>query len=190
MIDVLDCDVRLPTPDDPNDASLAKTKPQCYLAEMIKLSILLGKVTKTIYSPSGLVHATDAVITQLLAELDHWKSSLHPDLVYQGPNSIMPAGASSGIEWEECPLTETSCAGLLHLFYTCVCMMFWRVFMRLSYSCPAHVKFSLTVERWTELQQWSRESIEWLDQNESCFDTWMFVAYAASACALIQVRPM
>ncbi|KAG9027836.1 hypothetical protein FRB95_007346 [Tulasnella sp. JGI-2019a] len=167
MIDVLDCDVRLPTPDDPNDASLADTKPQCYLAEMIKLSILLGKVTKTIYSPSGLVHATDTSISQLLAELDHWKSSLHPSLVYKGPNSILPAG-------------------LLHLFYTCVCMMFWRVFMRLSYTCPAHLKFSLTVERWTELQQWSRESIEWLDRHETCFDSWMFVSYAASAAALIQ----
>ncbi|KAG8883115.1 hypothetical protein FRB97_007252 [Tulasnella sp. 331] len=167
MIDVLDCDVRLPTPDDPNNAALAETKPQCYLAEMIKLSILLGKVTKTIYSPSGLVHATDTSISRLLAELDHWKSSLHPDLVYAGPNSILPAG-------------------ILHLFYTCVCMMFWRVFMRLSYTCPAHLKFSLTVERWTELQQWSRESIEWLDRHERCFDSWMFVAYAASAAALIQ----
>ncbi|KAG8893558.1 hypothetical protein FRB99_001877, partial [Tulasnella sp. 403] len=44
----------------------------------------------------------------------------------------------------------------------------------------------LTVERWTELVKWSRESIEWLNQHEKCFDSWMFVAYAASACALIQ----
>lgn len=60
--------------------------------------------------------------------------------------------------------------------------------MRLSYSCPSHLKFSLTVERWTELCQWSRESIEWLDRHETSFDSWLFVAYAASASALIQVR--
>ncbi|KIO32577.1 hypothetical protein M407DRAFT_105584 [Tulasnella calospora MUT 4182] len=167
MIDVLDCDVRLPTPDDPNDISIAATKPNCYLAELIKLSILLGKVTKTIYSPSGLVHATDQIITQLLAELDSWKENLHPDLVFQGKDSILPAG-------------------LLHLFYTCVCMMFWRVFLRLSYRCPAHLKFSLTVPRWTQLVAWSKESIEWLDGHEECFDSWMFVAYAASSCALVQ----
>lgn len=77
--------------------------------------------------------------------------------------------------------------GLLHLFYTCVCMMFWRVFLRLSYRCPAHLKFSLTVERWTQLVGWSKECIEWLDGHEECFDSWMFVAYAASSCALVQV---
>ena len=66
-------------------------------------------------------------------------------------------------------------------------MMFWRVFMRLSYRCPAHLKFSLTVERWTDLVKWSRESIEWLDQHDRVFDSWMFVSYAASGCAFIQV---
>jgi hypothetical protein len=78
--------------------------------------------------------------------------------------------------------------GLLHLFYSCVCMMFWRVFLRLSYSCPEHLKFSLTVPRWTELVRISRESIDWLDANEQCYDAWMLVAYAASSCALVQVR--
>ncbi|KAG8963102.1 hypothetical protein FRC03_003378 [Tulasnella sp. 419] len=167
MIDVLDCDVRLPTPDDPSNLDLRHTKPNCYLAELIKLSILLGKVTKTIYSPSGLSHATDGIIEALLAELDQWKDHLHPDLVFKGSDSIQPAG-------------------LLHLFFTCVCMMFWRVFMRLSYSCPAHLKFSLTIERWTALVQWSRDSIDWLDANERVFDSWMLVSYAASSCALIQ----
>ena len=95
MVDVLDCDVRLPTPDDPVDPALALTKPNCYLAELIKLSILLGKVTKTIYSPSGLVHATDSVISQLLLELDLWRENLHPDLKFKGPTSILPAGSWS-----------------------------------------------------------------------------------------------
>lgn len=67
--------------------------------------------------------------------------------------------------------------------------MFWRVFMRISYSCPAHLKFSLTVEQWTELVTLTSECIDWLDANDRVYDVWLFVAYAATSCALVQVRP-
>jgi hypothetical protein len=67
-------------------------------------------------------------------------------------------------------------------------MMFWRVFMRISYSCPAHLKFSLTVEQWTELVTLTSECINWLDANDRVYDVWLFVAYAATSCALVQVR--
>jgi hypothetical protein len=40
MIDVHDCDARLPSSGDPNDA---------YIDELLRLSILLGRVLKTIY---------------------------------------------------------------------------------------------------------------------------------------------
>jgi hypothetical protein len=49
MIDVLDCDARLPTPEDPNAPDTLITRPYLFLGEMVKLSILLGKVLKTIY---------------------------------------------------------------------------------------------------------------------------------------------
>lgn len=78
--------------------------------------------------------------------------------------------------------------GLLHLLYTCVSMIFWRVFMRISYSCPEHLKFALTIDQWSELVQLTAESIEWLDANERMYDVWMLVAYAATSCALVQVR--
>ena len=78
--------------------------------------------------------------------------------------------------------------GLLFLFYTCVNMIFWRVFMRISYSCPAHLKFSLNVEKWTGLVQMSGDAIDWLDANEKTYDVWLLVAYCATSCALIQVR--
>jgi hypothetical protein len=77
--------------------------------------------------------------------------------------------------------------GLLHLLYSCVCMMFWRVFMRISYSCPLHLKFGLTVEQWSELIQLTSESIDWLDAHERVYDVWLLVAYAATCCALVQV---
>ena len=79
------------------------------------------------------------------------------------------------------------CLGLLHLLYSCVCMMFWRVFMRISYSCPLHLKFGLTVEQWSELIQLTSESIDWLDAHERVYDVWLLVAYAATCCALVQV---
>ena len=83
-------------------------------------------------------------------------------------------------------LTAT-CTGLLHLLYSCVSMMFWRVFMRISYTCPAQLKFGLTVEQWTALVRMTSESIDWLDANERVYDVWLLVAYAATSCALVQV---
>ncbi len=59
--------------------------------------------------------------------------------------------------------------------------------MRISYSCPEHLKFAMTVERWTELVQITGEAIDWLDANERVYDVWMLVAYAATSCALVQV---
>ena len=40
MIDVNDCDARLPSPDSPHDL---------YVDELVRLSIILGRVLKTIY---------------------------------------------------------------------------------------------------------------------------------------------
>ena len=66
-------------------------------------------------------------------------------------------------------------------------MLFWRVFMRISYTCPEHLKFALTVEKWTELVQLSSDAIDWLDAHEKMYDVWLLVAYCATSCALIQV---
>jgi hypothetical protein len=78
--------------------------------------------------------------------------------------------------------------GLLHLLYSCVCMIFWRVFMRISYSCPAHIKFAMTVPNWLELVKLTGEAIDWLDTHEKVYDVWFLIAYAATSCALVQVR--
>ncbi|KAH7889628.1 fungal-specific transcription factor domain-containing protein [Phlebopus sp. FC_14] len=158
MIDVQDCDARLPSSGDPNDL---------YMDELVRLSVILGRVLKTIYSPSGLMFTTDEMLYNLLADLDNWKTSLPENLKYRGPDTPQDAG-------------------LLHLLYSCVCMIFWRVFMRISYTCPAHLKFGLTVERWSALVQLTGESIDWLDAHEDMYDVWLLVAYAATSCALVQ----
>jgi len=59
--------------------------------------------------------------------------------------------------------------------------------MRISYSCPAHLKFAMNVEQWTELVNLTSECIDWLDTHERIYDTWLIVAYAATSCALVQV---
>lgn len=66
-------------------------------------------------------------------------------------------------------------------------MLFWRVFMRISYTCPEHIKFALTVQNWTELVQLTGDAIDWLDANERSYDVWMLVAYCSTLCAFVQV---
>lgn len=158
MIDVQDCDVRLPSSGYESDL---------YMDELVRLSIILGRVLKAIYSPSGLAFTTDEVLNQLLGDIEDWQRSLPENLKYRGPESSRPAG-------------------LLHFLYACLCMMFWRVFMRISYSCPAHLKFSLNVEQWTKLVALTGEAIDWLDVHEEMYDIWLLVAYAATSCALVQ----
>jgi hypothetical protein len=67
-------------------------------------------------------------------------------------------------------------------------MIFWRVFMRISYSCPEHLKFCITIESWTNIVELTSDAIDWLDRNDKVYDVWMLVAYAATSCALVQVR--
>ena len=44
------------------------------------------------------------------------------------------------------------------------------------------------MEQWSGLVQLTGESIEWLDRHEQVYDVWLLVAYAATSCALVQVR--
>ncbi|KIK08788.1 hypothetical protein K443DRAFT_84620 [Laccaria amethystina LaAM-08-1] len=158
MIDVQDCDARLPSSGDLNDL---------YLDELVRLSIIIGRVQKVIYSPSGLTFTTDAMLHELFADMKRWKEGLPDHLKFRG--------------------AETSQnAGLLHFLFACVGMMFWRVFMRISYSCPSHLKFGLTVEQWSELVALTADCIDWLDAHERVYDVWLPVAYAATSCALVQ----
>jgi hypothetical protein len=104
MIDVQDCDARLPSSGDPNDV---------YMDELMRLSILLGRVLKTVYryvgcprtrpadeqlySPSGLMLATDEILQSLLDDIETWKANLPPNLQYRGIEGSRQAGASASI---------------------------------------------------------------------------------------------
>jgi hypothetical protein len=194
MIDVQDCDVRLPSGGDPNDS---------YLDELVRLSVLLGRVLKTIYrhvlfgffcnmsahilySPSGLTLTTDDILQALLNDIESWKAKLPESLKFRGPDTSRNAGMSSmqALGHTRAYLPGT---GLLHLLYSCVNMIFWRVFMRISYSCPAHLKFTLSIENWNSLVELTGDSVDWLDRHEHLYDVWLLVAYATTSCALVQV---
>ncbi|WVQ70549.1 hypothetical protein IAR50_000068 [Cryptococcus sp. DSM 104548] len=170
-IDLLDCDVLLPmayTIDPDQDASTWQINQEYVgLAEHLKLSILMGRVLKTIYSPTGLKHATDEKLKKLVKDINDWIVNLPDDLRFTGPDS-------------------SRIAGLLHMSFATVQFLFWRVFMRIEYHCPPQISFGLDVQQWSKIIDWSREALEWLDRHDDALDTVFTYSYAATNCALIQ----
>lgn len=96
LIDLLDCDVLLPAPYE----IIPEAEPSCWplepsyiaLAEHLKLSILIGRVIKTIYSPTGLKFTTDEQLETLVEDIQSWKDDLPASLRFLGSNSPMGAG--------------------------------------------------------------------------------------------------
>ena len=101
MIDVNDCDARLPSSGSPHDV---------YVDELVRLSIILGRVLKTIYryglsyyaserrlsegfSPVGLMNTTDEALAALSADIENWKKNLPSSLQFRGPDSPTNAGS-------------------------------------------------------------------------------------------------
>ncbi|OWT38022.1 hypothetical protein J008_00838 [Cryptococcus neoformans] len=170
-VDILDCDVLLPASYD----IIPDVEPSKWpieisymgLTEHLKLSILMGRVLKTVYSPTGLKNTTDIILGQLVSDLDLWFENIPESLKFKG-------NSSSSVE------------GLLFMAFAAVQFLFWRVFMRLDYQCPPHLTFTLDISKWTQLVTWSRQALEWLDTNDSVLDTVFIYPYAATSCALVQ----
>ncbi|KAF8319282.1 hypothetical protein DL93DRAFT_170297 [Clavulina sp. PMI_390] len=175
LIDVHDCDARLPglevlTPqmlDDMSPEEARDARSLQFMAEFVKLSVLLGKITKAIYSPTGLIHTTDETLERLQAELENFMPNLPIAMRFRGPESDI-------------------FQGMLHLCHACLGLMFWRVFARIQYTMPAHLTFAITVEAWTSLTVESARAIQWLSRNEMLYDSWLIVAYSLTSCALTQ----
>lgn len=121
------------------------------------------------YGPTGLKHASDHQLNSLLIDMRSWRAALPLPLQFSGPT------------------TSTYQAGILHVYYNALLFLFFRVFMRISYSLPPHLQFSLDIVTWTELVDDSRAAIEWLDCNDHALDTMFLVSYATTSVALVQV---
>lgn len=98
LVDLLDCDVLLPAPYDiqPDTEPSAWPVEANFLAlsEHLKLSILIGRVLKTIYSPTGLKNATDEQLFSLLGDMTAWMDNLPEELRFRGPQSSLQTGPS------------------------------------------------------------------------------------------------
>lgn len=171
LIDLLDCDVLLPAPYeivlDADPATWPISLDFVQLTERLKLAILVGRVLKTIYSPTGLKYTTDEQLIGLLADMRSWHANLPEALKFKGNSSSVYVG-------------------LIHLNYAALHFLFWRVFMRITYICPPHLSFGLEPVDWTRMVQWSREALEWLSHHDEVLDTLFVFPYTATSCALVQ----
>lgn len=96
QVDLLDCDVLLPAGYEINVDQPPSTWPIepsfVALTEHLKLSILVGRVLKTIYSPTGLKHATDEQLYSILEDMRAWKEELPEGLRFVGSESSFASG--------------------------------------------------------------------------------------------------
>jgi hypothetical protein len=96
MVDLLDCDVLLPAGydiiQDQNPSTWPIEPSFLALTEHLKLSILVGRVLKTIYSPTGLKHATDEQLYSILEDMRAWKEGLPEGLRFEGSKSSFATG--------------------------------------------------------------------------------------------------
>ncbi|KAJ9110107.1 hypothetical protein QFC19_001778 [Naganishia cerealis] len=173
LIDLQDCDCLVPAPYEfvreanPPQWQIVDDPPYSHLAEHLKLSVLMGRVLKCIYSPVGLMHTTNEQLGALISDLSQWQAQLPPNLQYTGPDS------SAG-------------AGMLHASFTALQFLMWRPFLRLQFTLPKHIKLAMNIATWSKLLKLSHEVIEWLERHEDALDTIYVFAYAISNCALIQ----
>ncbi|SCZ98232.1 BZ3500_MvSof-1268-A1-R1_Chr3-2g06236 [Microbotryum saponariae] len=171
MIDLADCDCLLPSVFDirPGTEFDAERKPYLFNGALISLSILLGRIIKAIYSPTGIMTLSAADATSLFDDLEHWVSGLPSELRFNGPNK------------------STAEQGFLRLLYLPAKFLVTRPFMSISFQLPkrfAHL--SVGVVEWGQLEAESREAIEWVDKNEAVLEGWFVGIYAFFIASLIQ----
>lgn len=95
-VDILDCDVLLPA----SYEIIPAVEPSKWpielsylgLTEHLKLSILMGRVLKTVYSPTGLKNTTDMILGQLVSDLNQWFENIPESLKFKGNSSSSVEG--------------------------------------------------------------------------------------------------
>ncbi|ORY74320.1 fungal-specific transcription factor domain-domain-containing protein [Leucosporidium creatinivorum] len=170
MIDLADCDTMLPSVHDIRPALPfnAEQRPFIFNGAVLSLSILLGRILKGIYSPTGIMTLSSEDATSLIADLASWIEKLPEELRFQG-------------------LKSTSEQGFLHLLYIPVRFLVTRPFMRISFQLPERfANVSVGTVAWTKVETESREAIEWVDKNEHILEGWFVGIYSFFVCSLVQ----
>lgn len=101
--------------------------PYLFMRELVKLSNLLQRILKTLYTPSGLTHVTDEQLHALRNDISSWQDSLPAELRYAGIDSRPEAG-----EFQTQPIDLQ--VGLLRLLFVTIGFLFFRLFMRMAYA--------------------------------------------------------
>ncbi|KAK0183853.1 hypothetical protein F5146DRAFT_1078693 [Armillaria mellea] len=135
---------------------------------LIELSILLGRVVKMCYTPTGVINVKDEQAQALANEIQSWLFALPPTLscVNHSP--------------EHAPIS----AGLLNLCYVAVQFFFVRPFMRLSHTADS-LSFAITVADWQALVARARYGILWSEHHLDQLQAWSFSLYCLFICCLI-----
>ncbi|KAK4053439.1 hypothetical protein OIV83_001605 [Microbotryomycetes sp. JL201] len=170
MIDLADCDTMLPSVHDirPGQPVKADQRPFLFNGALLSLSILLGRILKGIYSPTGILTLSAEDATSLIADLASWVENLPDELRFQG-------------------LKSTPQQGFLHLLYIPVRFLVTRPFMRISFQLPERfANVSVGTVAWAKVETESREAIEFVDKNEHVLEGWFVGIYGFFICSLVQ----
>ncbi|KAK4058473.1 hypothetical protein OIO90_000634 [Microbotryomycetes sp. JL221] len=170
MIDLADCDTMLPSVHDirPGQPVNADQRPFLFNGALLSLSILLGRILKGIYSPTGILALSAEDATSLIADLASWVENLPEELRFQG-------------------IKSTSEQGFLHLLYIPVRFLVTRPFMRISFQLPERfANVSVGTVAWAKVETESREAIEFVDKNEHILEGWFVGIYGFFICSLVQ----
>ncbi|TIC74687.1 hypothetical protein E3Q00_01641 [Wallemia mellicola] len=161
-INLVDCDVLLPSPfefykDEQSEdvkpiIKEDENKPYSFFVEMVKNSVLLGRILQTLYSAVGLRLVTDEQLFSLAADIEHWREDL--------PNNLKFTGSSSSPQ-----------AGVLQMAYVTLCLLLFRPMMRASENeMSDELKHTLDETRWNKVYIASTECIDWVYQNQKIMD--------------------
>ncbi|KAM0788470.1 hypothetical protein ACM66B_001603 [Microbotryomycetes sp. NB124-2] len=170
MIDLGDCDTMLPSVHDirPGQPVNAEQRPFLFNGALLSLSILLGRILKGIYSPTGILTLSAEDATSLIADLASWVENLPDELRFQG-------------------LKSSPEQGFLHLLYIPVRFLVTRPFMRISFQLPERfANVSVGTVAWAKVETESREAIEFVDKNEQILEGWFVGIYGFFICSLVQ----
>ncbi|GAA6062132.1 hypothetical protein JCM10212_003167 [Sporobolomyces blumeae] len=171
MIDLADCDALLPSVFDirPNRNFNADHRPYLFNSALISLSVLLGRILKAVYSPTGILMLSEKEGKALVSDLAAWVDGLPEELKFEGPENSSPE------------------QGFLHLLYIPVRFLITRPFMRISFQLPERFSsLSVGTQQWSVVEAEARQAIEWVDKHESCLEGWFVGIYAFFICSLIQ----
>ncbi|ORY26773.1 hypothetical protein BCR39DRAFT_540169 [Naematelia encephala] len=173
LIDPLDCDVGPPQeyPDHCSAGQPGQEEP-CFATHvhMWKLSLILTRIVKGVYSPMGLERTTDSALYEIMRDLSKWESEL-------------PS------ETEAPSFGEFDMANLKFLTLVSVAVeaLLVRAFLHPARPIPPSITFRPSPARWDHLVSRAAEAIKWIS-NEGVFllDVWHIIIYALTLCALIQ----